>query len=43
MTDGGSDTDQDSIGWFAPPDLDLLFKELIGSASIGSQRNAAAV
>lgn len=28
MTAGGSDTDQDSIGWFAPPDLDLLFKAI---------------
>jgi hypothetical protein len=28
MTTGGSDTDQDSIGWFSPPDLDLLFKAI---------------
>jgi hypothetical protein len=28
MTTGGSDTGQDSIGWFAPPDLDLLFKAI---------------
>jgi hypothetical protein len=28
MTTGGSDPDQDSIGWFTPPDLDLLFKAI---------------